>query len=558
MKRKYLNKILNLDKESYLYDYLKNNFNNFTLAGYIDYLAEKEGSLIALCHVDRNNVRREFSYKDLSLKSSKMANYLKNKGVKKGDIVASVLRNNYEFLILTLAVQKLGAVIMPLQYTNKSEQYNNIFKRANPVCVIADDYEIVQSKNKSAFVLDELNKSCCDFIKICTHKNSNYSVDWENLNEYEKESEIFTNKKVKITDLGYLFSTSGTTGNPKLVMHNYGFALAHYFTGLWYGVKKNQKHFTISDSGWAMASWNIPAVLLHQATLYINDYDRFDAEELLNCIQKEKIKSLCAPRSMLKSFVEFLEKNIELKITNLECISSAGEPIDENDKDVVEKYLGIRLKEGYGMTEVVLPLYENDNTQKISPLYSDVKIDINNESQAGEIVIKGGKIGLLIGYLDDKSKYILYKKPPIQHGKIIWHTSDSGHIDKNGNICCDGRYGNIVKVNDCLVNKSEVEHVIKTHYAVSECVVESKKDEISGNVLTAYVELKNWIDDVSEDNIKQYVKTKLNDYCRPKYVVFKKIERTLGGKPKRNDVVEAPNKGLILTKKRFNKKLTYL
>ena len=547
MKKRYLEEVLSLDRKSPLYKYLDDNFDNFTLAGFVDYL--KDSQSLALLHIDKSGEKKEATYETLSIDSNKMANYLRKKGIKKHDVVALVLRNNYEFFITILALQKLGAVAMPLQYTNKERQYKSIFERANPTCVIAEDYEIKQSNNHSVFVLNELDKACNkNIIKVCTNANSDYSKKWYLIDNYRKESIEFTNEKVKIEDLGYLFSTSGTTGQPKLVMHNYGFALAHYFTGEWYGLEKEKKHLTICDSGWAMSSWNMSAVLLHQATLYVNDYDRFNAGYLLKCLEEEKINTLCAPRSILMLLVNELEKENKEYNINLKSISSAGEPMDKYDKSLIENTFKCYVKEGYGMTEIVLPLYENDNKeQQLSPLYEEMHIEPIKGLPNGEIVVKGGKIGLLMGYLDCNKEYVLYKTPPVENGLMIWHTSDSGHIDNKGKIHCDGRIGNTVKVNDCLVNKSEVEHVIRSHPQVLDCIVESKKNNISGNSLTAYVELKeNMFLDKKE--IKEYVKSKLPDYCRPKEVVFQKLERTENGKVKRNDLIKTPNKYLVLKK----------
>lgn len=537
-------------KDSLLADYLKNNYDNFNLARYVDYLASFDGNKQALCHVDKNEKRRDFSYKDLSLLSNKAANYLRKKGVKKGDVVALVLRSNYEFYIISLALQKLGAVTLTLQYANKETQYKSVFTRCNPKCVIADDYEIVQSKDNSSFVLDELNKSCSDkVVKLCTYPKSDYSFEWEHFSEFEKESDVFESENTNIYDLGYLFSTSGTTGEPKLVMHNYGFSLAHFFTGLWYGVKKGKMHYTIADSGWGMGTWNMCAVLLHQGIIYMNDFDRFDPKYVLNCIDDENINSLCAPRAILVPLLNYLDANPGTLKSNLETISSAGEKVDDETKQRCMMRFGVFPREGYGMTEIVLPLYEEDYKRKITPLYSDVIVENVSGLENGEIVVTGGKIGLLMGYLDklnnDNEHYILYHRPPVCDGRIIWHTGDAGYKDERGNVYCDGRLGNTVKVNDCLVNKSEVENVIKTYIGVYDCVVESRSDSISGNVLYAYVELKDGYV-LSEEMIKQYVKTKLPNYCRPKYVVFKKLDRTCNGKLKRNDLVQAPDKKLVL------------
>ena len=552
--KEFLDEVVKYDKT--LYNFLLNNKDNFTLASYVDYIGSMDNTKMALCHLDKNGLRREFTYYELSKLSNKMANYLKKNGVKRGDVCALVLRSNYEFYVVSLALQKLGAVTLTLQYTNKENQYKSIFRRANPVCVIADDYEIVQSKDSSSFVLNEIDKSSdSNIVKLCTYPKSKYSNTWKYLDEYLLESDEFKLENVSTYDLGYLFSTSGTTGEPKLVMHNYGFALSHFFTGLWYGVKKDKKHYTIADSGWGMAAWNMCAVLLHQGELYINDFDRFNPEYVLDCMRKENINSLCVPRSILVPLLNYLDSHPSTIKPKLEEISSAGEAVDQETKNRCVKQFNISPKEGYGMTEVALPIYEDrKGRRKKSPLYSEVSVNHVDGLENGEIVIKGGRIGLLMGYLDKLNSkldnYIVFRRPPIECGSVIWHTGDAGSLDRDGNVYCDGRLGNTVKVNDCLVNKSTVELVIKSHPFVYDCMVASKSDSVSGNVLYAYIELKDGYN-LSENEVKQFVKSKLPDYCRPKYVVFKKLDRTCNGKLKRCDTVEAPDKKLVLCNNKY-------
>ena len=539
-----------------LANYLKENYDNFTLANYVDYLAEVDGDKQALCHVDKNGKRREFTYKDLSELSNKMANYLRKKGVQKGDIVALVLRNNYEFYIASLALQKLGAITLTLQYANKKDQYNKIFKRCNPKCVIADDYEIVQDENQSAFVLDELNKSCfSDMVKLCTYPKSEYSKEWESLDCFLNENDEFVNEDVHIGDLGYLFSTSGTTGESKLVMHNYGFALSHFSTSLWYGVEKEKKHYTIADSGWGMAAWNMCAVLLRQGIVYMNDFDRFNPGYLLDCMCLEEINSLCAPRSILVPLLNYLESSKDLLIPRLKSISSAGEAVDDDIKRRCRKKLGITPKEGYGMTEIVLPIFEDETGKKqYSPLYESIDLEKVKGLEGREIVITTkGKIGLFMGYLKElqqqNEKCILYHRPPEELGKVIWHTGDAGHIAEDGEICCDGRIGNTVKVNDCLVNMLDVEKTIKSHPGVSDCCVESEKDYISGNILKVTIEVKPGYELTAKD-IQLFVKGELQDYCRPKKVIFDELPRTNNGKVKRKVLVppkDMRNASMILS-----------
>lgn len=565
-KEKFLKETFGLNEKEPLYNYLLNNIDTFTLANYVDYLGDYYNSL-ALCHIDKVGTRREFTYKDLSNESNQMANYLKKLGVNKGDTVALVLRNNYEFYIAILALQKLAAIAMPLQYTNKTEQYKSIFDRANPKCIIADDYEIKQAKNKSIFVLEEIEKACKEnTIKLCTYKTTNHeTANWKKLKEYHTHQTEFNNETVNINNTGYIFATSGTTGEPKLPMHNYGFALAHYNTGKWYGLKKGSKHLTITDSGWAMSSWNMCANLLHQSIIYIEDYDRFNEELILNHIKEESIETLCAPRSMLIRFINYLKKNPQFTMPSLRYISSAGERVDDELRSEVKKYLNIDVKEGYGMTELVLALYQDEQGHLVkNPIYSSVEVEVPENQPTGEIVVKSeyGKLGLTKGYLEKRNQsLVLYRKPPVENGQIVWHTGDAGYKDEENNIHCDGRLGNTVKVNDCLVNKSDVETTIKKLPYVNDCVVESIPDSISGNIIIARIELtEEYAISLKEqdypkfkNDISLFVKSQMPDYCRPKEIIFGELERTNNGKLKRKDTITPPDKGLVLIRKELKK-----
>ena len=548
-----------------LSDYLKDNYDNFTLAGYVNHLSKINGNAVALCHDDKNGVRREFTYQDLDLLSNKMANYLIKKGVKKGDVVALVLRNNYHFYIVSLALQKLGAITLSLQCLNKRKQYKSIFKKCNPKCLIADDYEIVvdSKTNEKAYVLNELDCACSgNEIKLCTYPKTSYSNNWGNLDDFEKESDQFESEKVSIHDLGYLFSTSGTTGEPKVVMHNYSFALSHFITGQWYGVEKGKKHYTLSGSGWGMGTWNMCAVLLHQGTAYINDYDRFNAADVINKIRDEKISTLCAPRATLVRLFDYLEHDNKKEKLKLKSVSSAGEVVDDVTREKCLEHFGVYPSEGYGMTELSLAYYDKaEGTRVNSPLYSEIKLEKDPKYEGKEIVIKGGRIGLFAGYLDylKDSKCVL-RRPQINKGEFIWHTGDEGHLDDLGNVHCDGRMGNTVKVNDKLVNMGEVEAVLLSHESVKKCVVSSRKHEKDGAEIVARVELNdncNLDDDEMKRELQSYVKGILPNHYRPKTIIFGELAETCSGKTKR--IYDTPdnnsnnsnnsNKRLVLVKR---------
>ena len=539
-------------KDMILAEFLKTNFNNFTLASYVDYLAKMDGERPALCHVDKNGDRREFSYGDLSELSNKMANFLRKKGIKKGDVVALVLRNNYEFYIVSLALQKLGAITLTLQFMNKEKQYKSIFSKCNPKCVIADDYEIVHAED-SSFVLDEINKACGndEIIKLCTYPKNGFAEkkkgnnadtpnDWEELYDYLHESSEFESEQVRTYDIGYLFATSGTTGEPKIVMHNYAFALSHFFTGLWYGVEEGKKHYTIADSGWGMGTWNMCAVLLHRGIAYVNDYDRFNPEMLIKCMDKEEINSLCAPPSILNLLLMCLERNSDLSKLNLKVISSAGEPVDSRLKKRCIEQFGIVPREGYGMTELSLAFtIDEEGKQRFSPLYDHIVLERINSQEKQIVVTSSGNIGICTGYLKKLLKeggetLALCWKPPEENRKTVWRTGDVGNFD-DGKVLCRGRAGSTVKINDQLVNMREVEKIIEEFKGVSACLVECVEDDENRNCLVATIELEAGYEPTESivAEIQAFVKNNAPEYYRPKMVDIRRIPRTTSGKVKR-------------------------
>lgn len=525
MKRKvdrYLKESLGLEEDSLLYQYLSKNYEHFNFGSYMDFLASVHPDKLAMKHIDINGVERNFSYQDMSTLSSKAANYFTSLGIKKGDRVMITLRNTYQFYIIMLALEKIGAIAMPTHFMTKSEEYKYRIDKVKVKAFIGVDY---------GDIFDEFDKASldADVIKIAVNKKSDNSyLDFDK--EIEKMSDSYESTLNDITDVMAIYSTSGTTGHAKLVAHNYGFPLAHIITGRdWYGVDKNSLHYTPADSGWAMSSWNMFAIWMNQGAMFMMDYDRFDAEVLLESFSKYNITSICAPRVMWRLMLKAGMNNYDF--SSLQKISSAGEEIDPDTREKVEQFTGLNINEGYGMTEVALAVYESGNDTNYSNLYKRVFLK-KLKSGIGGITIKGGKLnnlGMFLGYVErvgSGNRLVLKKR------QNPFETGDIGCI-REGKFKCLGRANATIKTNDCLVPLSEVESVLMRSDCVKECLVYVDEDQISGTKLKAKIVLEDGYepsDELAQFLIK-FVGNTIEPYKKPKEIEFcDELPKTNNGK----------------------------
>lgn len=520
--------------------HVPDNFN----FGYdiIDEIAKNEPNRRAMVWVNEEGEEHIFTYTDLMKKSNQTANMLLAHGVKKGDKVLAVLKRHYQFWFLTIALCKIGAVLIPATNQLMKKDYTYRFKAADVKYVVA---------TADGEVSDHIEEAIAEYGGI-TEK---YIVrgDKEGWVSFDSEIEKFpdTLERIenKVDDDMLLYFTSGTTGYPKMVLHSHYYAVAHIQTAkYWHNIKEDTLHFTISESGWGKCMWGkMYGQLACAASIFVYDFNRFHSADILQKIQDYKVTSLCAPPTMFRMFIK---EGIEgYDLSNLKYSTIAGEALNPEVYNRWLEYTGLKLMEGFGQTETVLVVANLPGMEpkpgsmgKPTPLFNVDIVDEEGNSlpagETGEIVIRTKnhhQIGMFKEY---------YKNPDETKSawnNDIYHTGDTAWRDEDGYYWYVGRTDDVIKASGYRIGPFEIESVLMEHPAVLEVAVTGTKDPIRGQVVKATIVLtKDYKDKGDEKLVKElqeHVKKNTAPYKYPRVVEFvDELPKTISGKIKRVDI----------------------
>ena len=517
--------------------------DNFNFAyDVIDTFADECPDKLAMVHRSTNGEDTRFTFGDLKRLTNKAANALKALGIKRGDPVMLLLKRRYEFWISILAIHKLGAIAIPTSHMVSSEDIRERIRISGARAVICVNSEQICSKVESAV-------EGTGAIQIVVGDSYKDKVSFDRI--MEDASEELERIPTDVNDNMLYYFTSGTSGAPKAVIHDFSYPIAHIYTAkCWHGVEYNGLHLTVADSGWAKSAWGkLYGQWFIGTAIMVYDYEQFYAADLLKLIEEEKISTFCAPPTIYKYFV--LEDLSQYDLSNLHNATTAGEPMPE---EVAEKFFaktGIRIREGFGQTETALQICTPAGKEQVkgsigssSPLYNVALVNEDNKPVAvgeeGEIVIipEGDKrpIGIFKGYLGDEALY-----EEVWRGGV-YHTKDKAVIDENGNFFFLGRNDDVIKSSGYRIGPSEVEDVIMCHPAVFECAVTGFPSKNRGAVVKASIILKEGIEDTGKlgTEIQEFVKKRVAIYKYPRIIKFvDELPRTSTGKISRARIRQA-------------------
>lgn len=529
------------DENGVLTDLEFNVPDNFNF-GYdvIDEIGRNEPDRRAIVWINDEGEEHTFTYGDLMKKSNQVANMLMAHGIKKGDMVMSVLKRHYQFWFLVIALCKIGAVIIPATNQLMKKDYTYRFDAAEVDYIVATgDGDTVKHIEQA---LEEYKGIKEKFI-VRGHGNKGWT-DFDA--EYVKYPDTFERIENNVEDNMLLYFTSGTTGYPKMVMHNHYYSVAHIVTAkYWHHLDSESLHLTISESGWGKCMWGkMYGQFLCAAALFIYDFDRFHSADILKKIQDYKITSFCAPPTMYRMFIK---EGIEgYDLSNLKRTSIAGEALNPEVFNRWYEFTGLKVMEGYGQTETVLAignLYgmtpKAGSTGKPTPLF-DVKIvdDDGNEVDLGvhgEIVLipkTKQKIGIFKEY---------YKNPEATAYAWrggVYHTGDLAYKDEEGYFWYVGRKDDVIKSSGYRIGPFEIESVLMEHPAVLEVAVTGVPDPIRGQVVKATIVLTKAYKDKGDENLvkelQEHVKNQTAPYKYPRVIEFvDELPKTISGKIRR-------------------------
>lgn len=511
----------------------------------VDAWAEADENKKALVWCNDHGEEKIFTFSDISRLSNKTANYFRSLGIKKGDVVMMILRRRWEYWICATALHKIGAVLIPgsLQLTKKDIIYRGNSAEVKAIICINDDFVINQVEAAEKEIPTLENK-----IVVGEPRDG-----WR---FFEEEFESFSDKFPRPTDdqatnwndIMLVYFTSGTTGMPKMVQHNFAHPLGHIVTAkYWQMVQENKLHMSVSDSGWAKFGWGkIYGQWICGAVIFAYDMDKFIPAKLLEIISKYKITTFCAPPTMYRFMLQEDLKKYDL--SSIQRCCTAGEPLNPEVIKKWQEYTGNFIYEGFGQSEgsVLLANFQwfephLGSTGKPSPIYDIHLVDKDgNDVKAGEegsIVIMDVKnhppVGLFTGY---------YKNPEMTEEKLLgkyYNTDDMASFDEDGYYCFIGRDDDVIKCSGYRIGPFEVESALLEHPSVVECAITGAPDPIRGQVVKATVVLAAGYTPSEElkKELQNHVKRVTAPYKYPRVIEFvDELPKTLGGKIKRGQI----------------------
>ncbi|MBQ5761764.1 MAG: AMP-binding protein [Clostridia bacterium] len=506
----------------------------------VDGLAEKKPDATAMIHLDCDKTEHIFTFADMKRASNQCANYFASLGIKRGDRVMLILRRTYQFWFAILGLHKLGAIAIPATNLLKEHDLVYRFDAAGVNTIICANDPVLE---------EEVDKACekCPQVKLKLLVNSQR----EGWHDFNSEYVRFSGKYERTPDSPcgkdpmLMFFTSGTTGYPKIALHDYRYPFGHFITAkYWHCVQVNKIHFTISDTGWGKALWGkLYGQWFCEGIVFVYDFTRFDAADILPLFAKYKITTFCAPPTMYRMMIK--QDLSKYDLSSVKKATTAGEALNPEVFRQIEAQTGLKVMEGFGQTETTLTIgnlvgdtYKLGSMGKAIPLYDIDLVDPDGNpvpcGETGEIVIRTDKTipcGLFMGYyLDDE------KTKEVWHDGM-YHTRDLAWKDVDGFFWYVGRADDVIKSSGYRIGPFEIESVIMELPYVLECGVSAAPDEVRGQVVKASIVLTNGTEGTPElkKEIQNYVKEKTAPYKYPRLIEFKKeLPKTISGKIQRN------------------------
>ena len=491
--------------------------DNFNFAyDVVDVITSCEPHRRALVWCSETGEEKEFSFGELAELSLQAANYLAHHGIGRGSRVMLIMKRHYAYWYILLALHRLGAVAIPATHMLTGSEIRYRIRLAKVEGIISIDEPELNERIKKA--------ACEDIKLLCT------------TTDLEKDLPAYPAKMARqvthYTDPMLLYFTSGTTGQPKAVLHNYAYPLYHIPTARdWQGVVNGGLHLSVADTGWAKASWGkIYGQWLCGSAVMVYHCNNLFVKDLLNVIKKYQVTTFCAPptvyRSMIKNgFDADAFASVKRAVT-------AGESMKPAIAAEFKEKTGLTIYCGYGQTETaLLTMNDSDDTTSLGkpmPMYA---LQLNNQ---GEILLKSRheKIsGICMGYLDAQGKLI---SPLDENG--FFHTGDLARYDEQGNLVFEGRTDDVIKSSGYRISPLEIENAMITHPHIADCAVTGVADGERGYVVKALVVLKKGIEASRQEEklLRSYALEYVESYKCPRIIEFcDHLPKTISGKIRR-------------------------
>lgn len=504
----------------------------------VDVIADEQPDKRALVWCNTEKEEHIFTFADIKRESIKAANMLINHGIKRGDRVMLALKRHYEYWFLAVALHRIGAVMIPVTHMLTEDDLIYRLKAADVKAVVCTGQNGVPERVLKA--KESLGATGCKLFIVKDKKEG--FIDFTG--ECEGASEQMERRKTFAADPMVLYFTSGTSGAPKGVIHDFTYPLAHYVTArYWQQNEEDGLHFTISETGWAKASWGkLYGQWLMGCAVLVYDFDNFEPKQIAAVINKYKVSSFCAPPTVYR----YLTRKDAGEMPSLKSAGTAGEYLSPEVFEKFREKTGLDIHEGYGQTETTLLIAnfagmesKDGSLGRPSPLYDIVLLKRDGkpakDNEIGEICIRSdnGKkpLGVFSGYLDNEEKY----RECWRGG--VYHTGDAAWRDSDGYFWFHGRFDDIIKSGGYRIGPYEVEKVIIKHPAVAECSVIGIPDKLRGQAVKAVIVPAEGYEPETElkKDIIESCNLELAEYKWIRYLEFvKEMPKTISGKIKKS------------------------
>jgi acetyl-CoA synthetase len=517
--------------------------DNFNFAyDVVDEYARLEPEKVAIVWANDKGENRNFTYRELKEKTDATASYFLSVGIGRGDKVMLVLKRRFEFWFACLALHKVGATAIPATHllTSKDIVYR---------CNAAGIKMIVGVGESDVTDNVELAMPDCNTVERLVSVGPASPEGWDTYHEEIAKAAPFQKPSLpsENDDLLFLYFTSGTTGNPKMVSHDYTYPLSHIITAsFWQNVQEDGRHLTVADTGWAKAVWGkLYGQMMGGCSVFVYDHKKFSPDDMLRVISQYKVTSFCAPPTIFRFLIR--EDFSHYDLSALNYCTTAGEALNANVFETFKERTGIQLMEAFGQTETAVQLATfpwmkpKPGSMGIpSPQYNIdlLKPDgtICEDGEQGQIVIRVGEafpVGLFKGYYREEER----TRDILKDG--IYYTGDIAWRDEDGYYWFVGRVDDVIKSSGYRIGPFEVESTLMTHPAVVECAVTAAPDEIRGQVVKATIVLApgHQGDEMLAKEIQEHVKKITAPYKYPRIVEFvSELPKTISGKIRRVEI----------------------
>ena len=507
----------------------------------VDAWATEEPGRRALTWTNPAGEEHNYTFADMKEMSDRTASFLSSLGIGRGDRVMLMMKRRRQWWPTMVAITKLGATAVPATHLLTTTDIEYRCNKAGIKAIIAAGDSIITRHVSEAM-------PHCPTVKILVSTGPSVPPGWHDLDkEAEKAAPFVRPEKVNENDdISLIYFTSGTTGEPKMVAHDFTYPLGHIITArCWHDLKGTDRHLTIADTGWGKAVWGkLYGQWITGSDVFVYDYDKFIPVDILNILSKYRITTFCAPPTIFRFLIR--EDVRAYDLSSLRHCTIAGEALNPSVFEEWKRLTGISLKEGFGQTETTLtvatyPWVEpRPGSMGVrGPQYDIDLVDSDGnpveDGEEGEIIIhidRKRPVGLFKCYLDDPQE----TSKAMRDG--VYHTGDVACRDKDGYYWFVGRIDDVIKSSGYRIGPFEVENALMSHPAVVECAVTGVPDDIRGQVVKATIVLaKEWRDRNPEQlacEIQDHVKQATAPYKYPRVVEFvDSLPKTISGKIRR-------------------------